>query len=124
MDQNYAGTSVALSPTTDEMRENCSVLVREMLSWPHVSMSHVFGVCALYHRKTMFAMLPDKRTLQSSTAITFRVAPSETTGEGGNWQLFEINHRDQITTALASLEKAYRGSSLCDTGLRQEAMTS
>ncbi len=123
MDLNYAGTNVALSPTTEEMREKCSVLVREMLSWPHVSMSHVFGVCALYHRKTMFAMLPDNRTLQSSTAITFRVAPGEATEENGSWQLFEINHRDQMTTALASLEKAYRGSSLCDASPARDAVT-
>jgi hypothetical protein len=61
----------ALLPASKEIRGWCSVLEQEMMHWSGVKMSHIFGTRAFYHRKVMFAM-PDRRSLDSSTAISFR----------------------------------------------------
>ena len=61
----------ALLAAAPEVREWCSILEQEMMHWPGVKVGHIFGTRAFYHRKVMFAMLPDKRSLQSSTAISF-----------------------------------------------------
>src|ERR1700723_610357 len=79
--------NLALLPASPEIREWCSILEQEMMHWPGVKKSHVFGTRAFYHRKVMFAMLPD-------------------------WQTFELNDRNLIKTALTSLEKAYKDSML------------
>ena len=99
-----------LLPPTQEMRECCSILGQKMLHWPGVKMYHVFGTCAFYHRKVMFAMLPDKRSLDSSTAITFKAPNGDPTAEDAEWHTFELKNRALVDDALISLEKAYRHS--------------
>jgi hypothetical protein len=94
-------------PATEEMQCWCSLLGKEMLHWPGVKMCHVFGTRAFYHRKVMFAVLPDKRSLDSSTAISFRESSGDATSQE-DWRTFELTNRDLVNTALASLEKAYR----------------
>ena len=37
------------------------------MSWPGVKVSHIFATVTFHRRKVMFAMLPDKRSLESST---------------------------------------------------------
>jgi hypothetical protein len=64
----------ALLPASKEIRGWCSILEQEMMHWSGVKMSHIFGKLAFCHRKVMFAMLPDRRSLDSSTAISFREA--------------------------------------------------
>ena len=102
----------ALLPATEEMRDYCALLTREMLHWPGVKMYHLFGTCAFYHRKSMFAMLPDKRSLDSANAICFKTASSNESASQDDWQTFELTNLAMVSTALASLEQAYRGSTL------------
>jgi len=99
----------ALLPASDEIREWCSTLEQEMMHWTGVKMSHIFGTRAFYHRKVMFAMLPDQRSLDSSTAISFR-APLRGSNEEPGWQSFELSGRYLLDTALSLLDQAYRES--------------
>ncbi len=101
----------ALLPLPEEVRDWCSTIGAQMMHWPGVKMNHVFGTRAFYHRKVMFAMLPDKRSLQSSTAISFITPPQDEANRDANWQTFELTDRN-LDAALASLEKAYRDSML------------
>ncbi len=100
----------ALLPATDEMRECCSLLSEEMLHWPGVKMYHLFGTCAFYHRKVMFAMLADKRSLDGTHAISFKAAAAENDATEENWQSFEVTDRQMLSDALDSLKQAYRAS--------------
>src|ERR1700677_4647326 len=94
----------ALLPASPEIREWCSILEQEMMRWPGVKMGHLFGTHAFYHRKVMFAMLPDNRRLESATAISFISSSRE---EKNNWQTFELEDGSLIATALSSLKSAY-----------------
>jgi hypothetical protein len=99
----------ALLPASKEIREWCSILEQEMMHWTGVKMSHIFGTRAFYHRKVMFAMLPDQRSLDSSTAISFR-APLGGSNEDPGWQSFELSGPYLLDTALSLLDEAYRES--------------
>jgi len=99
----------ALLPASPEIRERCSILEREMMRWPGVRMGHIFGTRAFYHRKVMFAMLPDNRSLESATAISLITSSKETKN---NWQTFELKDSNLIVTALTSLKSAYQDSML------------
>jgi hypothetical protein len=99
----------ALLPASPEIREWCSILEQEMMRWPGVRMGHMFGTRAFYHRKVLFAMLPDSRSLESATAISFITSSRE---EKSNWQTFDLVDRSLIATALTSLKNAYRDSML------------
>jgi hypothetical protein len=103
---------LALLPATQEMRDWCSILGQEMLHWPGVKMCHVFGTCAFYHRKVMFAMLPDKRSLDSSHAISYRASSGDQKSQEADWHTFELTNGGLVNAALGSLEKAYRDSML------------
>jgi hypothetical protein len=102
----------ALLPASQEIREWCSILEQEMMHWPGVKMSHIFGTHAFYHRKVMFAMLPDKRSLESSTAISFITSSKDRENQTSIWQTFELKDRNLIKAAITSLEQAYRDSML------------
>jgi len=99
-------------PATQEMQDWCSLLGKEMLHWPGVTMCHVFGTSAFYHRKVLFAILPDKRTLNSSTAISIRHSCKSQADQDEDWQTFELTSGDLVNSVLATLEKAYRDSGL------------
>jgi hypothetical protein len=102
----------ALLPASQEIREWCSILEQEMMHWPGVKISHIFGTHAFYHRKVMFAMLPDKRSLESSTAISFITSAKDHENQTSIWQTFELKDHNLIKAAIESLEKAYRDSML------------
>ena len=99
----------ALLPASKEIREWCSILEEEMMRWTGVKMIHIFGTRGFYHRKTMFAMLPDRRSLGSSTAISFR-APLRDLNEDAGWRSFELSGPNLLDTALSLLGEAYRDS--------------
>jgi hypothetical protein len=101
-----------LLPASEEMREWCSILEREMVCWPGVKVSHLFGTLAFHHRKVMFAMLPGKRSLAGSTAISFRAPTSGGTTQNVDWQTFELTKPDLVGKALSLLDKAYKESVL------------
>jgi hypothetical protein len=87
----------------------CLILEQEMMHWSGVKMSHTFGTRAFYHRKVMVAMLPDRRSLDSSTAISFQ-APLRGPNEDAGWQAFELSDPNLLDTPLSSLREAYRDS--------------
>lgn len=99
-------------PTTPEMQCWCSILCEEMLRWPGVKMCNVFGTCAFYHRKVMFAVLPGNRSLDSFTAILFRGTAGPLAAQDEKWHTFELTTGDLLNDALATLEMAYANSSL------------
>jgi hypothetical protein len=99
----------ALLPASKEIRGWCSLLEQEMMRWTGVKVSHIFGTRAFYHRKVMFAMLPDRRSLDSSTAISFR-APRRGSNEDAGWQSFELSGPNLLDMALSLLGEAYRDS--------------
>ena len=68
----------------------------------------MFGLQAFYRGTVIFAMLPDKRALESATAIAYKLADGAETTEGGKWKLFELENDRDIGRALAVLDKAYR----------------
>jgi hypothetical protein len=100
----------AFLPATDEMRECCSLLSHEMLHWPGVKMFHLFGTFAFYHRKVMFAMLPDKRCLDGERTISFLKSHRDDADPQQSWQTFELTNSAKVDDALVSLERAYRDS--------------
>jgi hypothetical protein len=80
-----------------------ALLAKELLSWPDVSARPMFGMRAFYRGAVVFAMLPEKRALESPTAIAYRrhIGTKE-------WQLFELEGERGLGEALACLDKAYR----------------
>ena len=81
------------------MRRACALLAEEISGWPEVSMRPMFGLRAVYRNGVIFAMLPDKRALESPTAIAYK--------EGGKWVLFEVGDENDLGRALAVIEMAY-----------------
>ncbi len=110
MDYDFRMKGSLSLPASQEMRELCLILKREMIRWPGVKVDHVFGTLAFYHRKVMFAMLPDKRSLDSSEAISFIEPPNGEAKQNVKWQTFELTDRSRINKALLSLQKAYTDS--------------
>jgi hypothetical protein len=101
-----------LLPASQEIRGRCLIFEQEMIRWPGVKVGHIFGTLAFYHRKVMFAMLSDKRSLDSSNTISFIAALSGEANLVLKWQTFELTDRSLINPALVSLQKAYRDSML------------
>ena len=102
------GKRPRLVPPSEEMRHRSALLAQELSRWPGVSMRPMFGMHAFYRGTVVFAMLPDKRALESAKAIAYKL-PSEASGkERGKWKLFELENDRDIGRALVTLDKAYR----------------
>jgi hypothetical protein len=67
----------------------------------------MFGLRAFYRGAVVFAMLPDKRALESPKAIAYKLPDVTRRREGEKWQLFELKNEHDIDHVLALLEKAY-----------------
>jgi hypothetical protein len=104
-------TNLGLLPASEEIREWCSTLELELVQLPGVRMTHVFGTRAFYHRKVMFAMLPDKRTLEGAAVISFITSQKTESNTEQGWQMFELTESN-LDDALVLLEQAYRLSVL------------
>ena len=102
------GTRPRLVPLPEKMRRQSALLAQELLRWPGVSVRPMFGLQAFYRGTVVFAMLPDKRALESATAIAYKLPDGAKTKEGRKWKLFELDHDRDIGAALAVLDKAYR----------------
>jgi len=68
----------------------------------------MFGLRAFYRGAVIFAMLPDKRALESPTAIAYKLTGGTEKREGQKWQLFDLEEERDVGEALACLDKAYR----------------
>src|ERR1700693_2418028 len=102
------GKRPRLVPFSEEMKHRSALLAQELLRWPGVTMRAMFGLHAFYRGAVVFAMLPDKRALESATEIAYKLphgAPGKT---GGKWKLFELESDSDIGSALIALDKAYR----------------
>ena len=84
---------------SDEMKHVWALLAAEVAGWPDVSMRLMFGLRAIYRNKVIFALLPDKRALESPRAMAFK--------QEGKWVLFEIRDENDMGKALAVIERAY-----------------
>ena len=107
MAKSVAGRRPRLVPVSDEMGHICVLLAQELLRWPDVTARSMFGLRAFYRGAVVFAMLPDKRALESPKAIAYKLPGGARTREGEKWQLFELKNERDIDNALACLDKAY-----------------
>jgi hypothetical protein len=55
-------------------------------------------------------MLPDKRALESPTAIAYKLPDGLRKREGEKWRLCELKDEHDIDRALAHLDAAYRAA--------------
>jgi hypothetical protein len=96
-----------LAVVSEATKHICLLLAQELLGWPDVTARSMFGLRAFYRGKVVFAMLPDKRALESPRAIAYKLPDAAQRKEGGKWQLFEVETIHDIDNALARLDKAY-----------------
>ena len=94
--------------TSEEMRRVCVLLGEEVMRWPGVNVRPMFGMRAFYRADIVFAMLPEKRALESPHAIAYKVATGTKKEEGKKWKFFELTSAHELGTALAMLDEAYR----------------
>ena len=102
------GTRPKLVLVSEETRHMCVLLAQELVRWPDVNIRSMFGMRAFYRRTVVFAMLPDKRGLESPKAIAYKLPSRGPSKEGEKWKLFELENEQDIGTALAHLGQAYR----------------
>ena len=96
------------------MKRTASLLCRELLQWPGVSVRPMFGLRGYYRDGVVFAMLPDKRALESPNAIAYKLTAGAPQRDGRKWRLYELAGDHEIADALACLEKAYRTAARSD----------
>ena len=96
------------SAVSDDMKRLCALLGDELLRWPDVSAKPMFGMRAFYRGATIFAILPEKRALDTPRSIGYKLATAARKREGQKWQLFELADGGAVNEALAVLERAYR----------------
>ena len=85
----------------------CASLGEEMLRWPGVTTKPMFGMRAFYRGKIAFAMIPEKRAMESADAITYKIATGTEKREGKKWKLFEITTAEKLGAAMDVLQKAH-----------------
>jgi hypothetical protein len=102
MARTNKGKRPKLEVVSEEMRRVFSLIAEEVVRWPGVSTKLMFGLRAMYREGVVFAMIPDKRSLETQNAIAYK--------EGGEWKTFEVKSESGIGGALAVLEEAYARS--------------
>ena len=90
------------------MRHLCALLGQELLRWPDVAARPMFGLRAFYRGTVVFAMLPDKRALESPTAIAYKLPDGLRKREGEKWRMYELKTEQGIDNAFNHLRAAYR----------------
>jgi hypothetical protein len=98
MSRTNKGKRPKLPPVSEGMRRTFALLAEELATWPGVSTKLMFGFRAVYREGIVFAMLPDKRSLEVPDAIAYKE---------GEWKAFEVKGEEGIGGALAVLERAY-----------------
>jgi hypothetical protein len=93
---------------SEEMRHLCVLLGEEVVRWPGVNVRPMFGMLAFYRANIVFAMLPEKRALESPRAIAYKVSTGTKKKEGKKWKSFELTSAKELGTALAVLDESYR----------------
>jgi len=95
---------------SEEMRHLFVLLGEEVVRWPGVNVRPMFGMRAFYRANIVFAMLPEKRALESPSAIAYKVATGAKEKERKKWKLFKLTSAQELGAALAVLDEAYRKS--------------
>ena len=91
--------SPRMPPPSEAMKRWSAVLAEELGNWSGVTTRPMFGMRAVYRTGVIFAMLPDKRSVESPDGIAYK--------EGGKWKIFEVVDEGGLACAVAVLEKAY-----------------
>jgi hypothetical protein len=91
------------------MRHISALLEQELLGWPGVTARPMFGMRALYRGTAIFAMLPNLRALENPSAIAYKPGGAKES-QSPKWRLLELKNEQDLTVALACLDKAYRGA--------------
>jgi len=91
-----------------EMRRISALIGDEILRWPEVTERPMFGMRAFYRKGVVFALLPDKRTMDRPNSIAYKLADDDSSREGRKWRLFDVEDESGITDALQLLGEAYR----------------
>jgi hypothetical protein len=94
-----------LFPVSQEIRQSTAVLAKVMLNWPGVKMYRVFGTLAFYYHKTMFAILPEKRSAAGPHALSFQTSQK---GEVA-WDTLDLLTAEP-GVILRTLEQSYLAS--------------
>ena len=106
-----AGKRPRLLPISDDMRHISALLAHELLQWPEVSARPMFGLRAFYRGTVIFALLPEKRALETPHAIAYKLpATARAKNQAAQWRSFELENEQDIAMALAVLEKAHRAA--------------
>ena len=99
MPRTNKGRRPKLPPVSDAMRRISALLAQELTTWPDVNMRPMFGLRAVYRRGVIFALLPEKRALETPDSIGYKKA--------GKWVEFEMKDETGVAAGLAILQKAY-----------------
>lgn len=94
---------------SDDMRRLSALLEEEVQRWPDVAVRSMFGMRAVYRKKTIFALLPETRMIDRPNAIAYKFADRpQARREGHKWQLFDVHNEADLSGALQILSEAYR----------------
>ena len=100
-----------------EMQRWCALLEQELLAWPDVSVKPMFGMIGFYHGKNIFATIPRTRAAESARSLLIKLPAANgkrlkpTSGQDSSWVAYELDSENDITDALAWLERAYEHNS-------------
>ena len=81
------------------MRHVVASIGAEVATWPEVTTRPMFGIRAVYRKGIVFAMLPEKRSLEVADSIAYKDSA---------WKFVVIEAGD-TRDAMKALRKAYRG---------------
>jgi hypothetical protein len=114
-----------LPRVSEQMKAWSAALADEVLTWPYVSSKSFFGFTAVSRKRTMFALLPRTRGMESanSLAVKFenptaslrtRLLKDSRIGKAhlatGRWFTFEISSDRDLNEALRWLQRAYQAA--------------
>ena len=113
-----------LLPVSEETRRWSALLESELLSWPGVIAKRMFGFCAFYRGKKIFAALPNSRGFGPEASILLKFDPllpgllrraqrdsrvhGNTPGKG--WFSFTLSSDTDLHDALWWLNHSYESA--------------
>jgi hypothetical protein len=109
--------------TTEEVRRWSALLAEEIVSWPKVSVKHMFGFLSYYRGNVLFAILPRTRGFESGRLLILKFVPmsakllhraqsdprlgTDTRNPGRGWFTFELGAEEDLHDALWWLQQAF-----------------
>src|SRR5216684_1335806 len=93
---------------SEEMKHLSVLLTKEILQWPEVTTRPMFGLRGFYRGTVVFAMIPDKRALETPNTISYKLAAEAGSKAAEKWRHYELESAQDIDKALAHLDKAYK----------------